>query len=389
VDIGDLTPSHNAQTFAKNPNYPQGVQERAYHTSKEAQNRVIEQAQNYDPRLTVNTDPTGQNGPPVVTPDGIVLGGNSRVMSTQRLYDGGAAADYKNAIAEQARNFGVDPADVQNMKRPMLVREVGPFGTQDEMRTVGKDLNKSMTGSLGVSERAVSAGKSLSPESLTEIGNIKDSLGEDTTLRDAMRDRGKAILDVFQRDGVITARERPGLIDTSTGGLNEDGKNFAEKALLGSVVDDPDLMDRTPKNVLNKLGSSLGELAALSGREDEYNLTPLIREAVRDHAEAAQQGGSVEDYLRQSPMFGPERSPVVEVLTRALGENPKTFRAALRSFSQDARSDVSGQGTMLMSEKPSATNAFNHAFNANVSEPEYREALRQALERSANPGGKL
>ena len=44
-------------TFAKNPQYPEGVQERAYHTSKEAQARVIDQAQNYEPSYTVNTNP--------------------------------------------------------------------------------------------------------------------------------------------------------------------------------------------------------------------------------------------------------------------------------------------------------------------------------------------
>ncbi len=43
VEASDLQPSHNAETFAPNPNYPPGVQERAYQTSKEAQNRVIQQ----------------------------------------------------------------------------------------------------------------------------------------------------------------------------------------------------------------------------------------------------------------------------------------------------------------------------------------------------------
>src|SRR5439155_4238966 len=61
VEAQDLTPSHNAETFAPNPNYPPGVQERAYHSSKEAQARVIQQAQNYDPRYLVNTNPDARN----------------------------------------------------------------------------------------------------------------------------------------------------------------------------------------------------------------------------------------------------------------------------------------------------------------------------------------
>jgi hypothetical protein len=177
---------------------------------------------------------------------------------------------------QQAQTFGLDPADIAKMKNPMLVRELNTFDTNDQMREVGRDLNKPTAGALGQSERAVSAGKSLKPESLAEIGDIVDRAGEDATLRDAMRaGGGKQMLDILQRDGVITARERPGMIDTSTGGLNEDGKNFVEKTLLGSVVDDPDLMDRVPKNVLNKLGTSLGDIATMHGRSDEYNLVPL------------------------------------------------------------------------------------------------------------------
>ena len=80
VEAQDLTPSHNAETFAPNPSYPPGVQERAYHNSKEAQARVIQQAQNFDARYLVNTNPDAVNGPPIVTPDGTVLGGNSRTM---------------------------------------------------------------------------------------------------------------------------------------------------------------------------------------------------------------------------------------------------------------------------------------------------------------------
>jgi hypothetical protein len=388
VEGDTLTPSHNPQTFAKNPNYPEGVQERAYHSSKEAQMRVIDQSQKFDPRFILSDDPTGVNGPPIVTPDGKVLGGNSRVMTTERVYNAGGDV-YKNALMKQAGRFGIDPEQVRGMKRPTLVREIDAPTNAEELRRIGSDLNTSPSGSLNASERAVSAGRSLRPESLQRIDDMQKEMGGDASLRELMAKRAPEIMQILQRDGLINDRQRPGMMDSKTGGLNEDGKNFVEKALIGSVVDDPDLMDRTPKNVLNKLGGSLGDLAGLTARSDEYNIGALLRSALHEHVRAAEQAGPFEDYMNQSGMFH-ERSAPVEALANALNGPVKDLRAALRSFAQDARADVPGQGQLggLGIEKPSAAGAFNHAFKTNLSEAEFDRALRDAVEKERGGGVK-
>jgi hypothetical protein len=386
VEGDTLTPSHDPLTFAKNPNYPQGVQERAYHSSKEAQMRVIDQEQKYDPAFTLSDDPTGQNGPAITTPDGTVLGGNSRVMTSQRLYAHGNGDIYKNALIDKAAQFGLDPEQIRGMQKPTLVREIDAPQSADELRRIGSDLNKPMSGALGASEKAVSAGKSLRPESLEQIGRMIDQQGEGGTLRQVLSGRGgKDVLDILQRDGLITDRERPGIVDTGTGGLSEEGKNFVEKALLGSIVDDPDLMDKAPRSLLNKLGSSIGELSSLNARSDDYNISPLIRAALREHVSAAQRGGPFTDYISQKAMFG-ERSKAVETVASALNGPVKNLRQSIQSFARDARADVQGQSTLgLLAEKPSAVGAFNHAFGTNLSEVEFETALRRAQESEGQP----
>src|SRR5208282_3474422 len=353
VEAVSLIPSHNAKTFARNPEYPTGVQERAYDTSKEAQSRVIQQAQKYDPNYTINTNPDAVNGPPVITPDGMVLGGNSRAMSTQRLYSAGDGNKYKGALLAQAGTFGLDKEAIRAMKQPVLVREVAAPKTLDEMRAIGTQLNKSMTGALGVSERAVSAGKAISRDSLNAIAGMIDSMGDNASLRDAMRERGKDIVSLMVKDGAITERERPQFIDTATGGLSEEGKTFVERALLGSVVDDPRLMDAAPKSVLNKLDSSLAALASLAPRTDAYNIMPLLREALREHAEIAQKGIPIEDHLAQSSLFAGERNPAVDAIVRTLAERPTLVKAKLRQFAQDANFDMPGQATLALGVQPS------------------------------------
>jgi hypothetical protein len=236
VEAQDLTPSHNAETFAPNPSYPPGVQERAYHTSKEAQARVIQQAQNFDPRYVVNTNPDAVNGPPIVTPDGTVLGGNSRTMSTQRLYERGQGDAYREYLRKNASQFGLNPDAVDKMEKPILVREIPAPSDVEAARRLGSELNKNMTGALGTSERAVSAGRSITPQSLSAVSGMLDDMGSDTSIRDLLRERGRDVLSLLIRDGAITERERPQFIDTSTGGLSEEGKQFAERALLGTPM---------------------------------------------------------------------------------------------------------------------------------------------------------
>jgi hypothetical protein len=381
VEADSLIPSHDAGTFAQNPKYPAGVQERTYHTSKEAQARVIQQAQNYDPNYTINTNPDAVNGPPVVTKDGIVLGGNSRTMSTQRLYASGKGDAYKNELARQAQTFGLDPQQIAKMKRPVLVREVTPQGGVEGMRQLGADLNKSMTGALGVSEKAVSAGRSISPETLDAIGGMRDQIGEQATLRDVLRQHGKQVLDMLARDGAVTDRERPALVDTTSGGLSEEGKTFAERALLGSVVDDPVLMENAPKSVLDKVGGSLGDLVKLGSRDDEWNILPLVREALADHAEMASSGQNMATYLNQPRMFGAQRSPAVEAVVRTLGAKPKAVRQALRDFTEGAQANQPGQPTLGLMRTPSAAEAFNEAFRSDISDEDLMDAIRDSMAR--------
>ncbi len=379
VEADSLIPSHNAGTFAQNPQYPAGVQERTYHSSKEAQARVIQQSQNYDPNYTVNTNPDAVNGPPIVTKDGIVLGGNSRTMSTQRLYAAGRGDAYKSELLRQAGNFGLDPAAIQGMQKPVLVREVAPQGGAEGMRKLAADLNKSMTGALSVEEKAVSAGRSITPQTLDAIGGMRDSIGEDATLRDVLRKNGRQVLDLMQRDGAVTERERPQLVDTATGGLSEEGKNMVERALLGSVVDDPVLMEHTPKAVLDKVGNSLADVSKLGAREDEYNILPLLREALADHAEMAAHGSDLDTYLGQQGMFGQQRSPATEALVRTLAKRPQQVRLAFRQFGQDAAFNQPGQGTLALTEPPSAAKSFNDAFGAKISDEELLDAIRNAM----------
>src|SRR5207244_6704222 len=137
--------------------YAAGAPERAYELSTEGQKRVIDQAREYDPSFTVNTNPDAVNGPPIVTKGGIVLGGNSRAMSTKLLYGGaGDPGPYRQAIEREASSFGISPDEVARMRQPVLVRELSESPKSiEEGRRLASEMNKPFTAALALDEQAV------------------------------------------------------------------------------------------------------------------------------------------------------------------------------------------------------------------------------------------
>jgi hypothetical protein len=371
VEADSLVPSHNAQTFKPTEGYPAGVQERDYAGQKENQLRVIQNAQAYKPALTISDNPDGVNGPPVVTPNGTVLGGNSRVMSTQRLY-GGDGSPYKNYLKSKASQFGVTADQVDGMKKPVLVREIDPQGGPDELRKLGSALNKPMTGSLGSTERAVSMGKSVSPDTLHQVRAMLDQVGDGATLRDVLSDpsRSNAFLRMMQKDGVITDAERPQYVDPKTGGMTLDGKQAFERSLLGSAIGDSSLMDAAPAHVLAKLNSSIGPIAGLAARTDEWNILPELRRAIQDHGKMAAAGLGVDDFLKQRNVFDHPTTAMEEHLTRVLAENPNVVRDGFAQYGKDSNYAAPGQASF---GAPSAREAFNHAFGAKITPEQFAD----------------
>ena len=385
LEADSIIPSHNAFNFRPNPEYPEGVQERDYFGNRENQLRVIQHAQNYEPDLTISDNADAINGPPVVTPNGVALGGNSRVMSTQRLYgqDGKGGAAYKDYLKNKSWQYGMDPDDIDQMKKPILVREVQSDGSTDSLHKIGALLNKPLTGSLSSTERAVSMGKGLSADTIKTVRGMLDEGEGGSTLRDVMQNPSKstALLMRMQADGVIGSEERPQYVDSASGGMNEEGKRVFEKSLMGSVMGDANLMESAPKNVTAKLNASIGPLAELASRPDAWNVIPQLRTAIGEHTKMAAANMNVDDYLNQGKMFGQPLHPVAEHLTRVLGQNQNLVRDGFNSFGKDARYAIPGQSTFL---GPTPHDAFNFAFKSSLG-PEQFSAIKPLASAAGAP----
>lgn len=121
VDLGDITASHDTDLHPSEQ-HDAGT---AFH---ERQRRDLEQrvagiVRNFDP-VRLGAAATAAEGAPVVGEDGQVEDGNVRAIALGRIYtaDGQKAEDYRQFLREQAPALGIDPAVIDDIARPVLVR---------------------------------------------------------------------------------------------------------------------------------------------------------------------------------------------------------------------------------------------------------------------------
>ena len=360
VEADSLQPSHNAFTFEKNQVYPEGVQERQYHSNPNAQKKVIHDSQNLKPDMMINTTPTAIDGPPQVTAGGIVLGGNGRTMAAKRAYLEGNAEGYREYLLKNSKDFGISEDQVQGMKQPVLIREVdnAPADTEG-LRVLGSALNKDFKKALSEIEVAVSAGKNLSKESVDQIGMELEAIGESATLRSLMDKNPTVFRDSLLRDGVLSETDLPQYF-TSEGAINATGKEFIENALVGSVIQDTDLLQSMPKSLVEKVERIVPQMMELGNRTDSWNITQDVRDAIRQISSAHIRGIRIQDQLQQNSMFGEGPSQKVKALALALVEKPTEVAAVFKSFANDARTDVEGQEALFGKVDPEE--AFGRLF---------------------------
>jgi len=246
-ELGDLKASHNPlEQFRDNPDYPAGVQDRPYATDQTHQDQVHARVAKFDPSHLVNTGPTAETGPSVITRDGYVLGGNSRKMVLDILADKhpDRYQQYIDAMKEDAAAFGLNPEDVGRFKHPVLVRALDfNLGEKDarELGRISGVLNKpAMTGQDKIS-KGVAAAKGLSKKTISEFAS---GLSGYDTLRGYLDSphASQKLVPGLETDGVLDLQNRAQyLVD---GKLTPDGKDTIEAAVRGYVVPDNDLLQR-------------------------------------------------------------------------------------------------------------------------------------------------
>lgn len=377
VEADQITASHlPAAGFKVNPAYPADVQERVYHSDKAEQDKVRGNADRFRPDLVHNTNPDAVNGAPLATADGVVLGGNSRTMTMQLMYADGKGQKIKDHLAENAYQFGLSREEVEGMKAPILVRELVDTSAADtpkaELRDLVRRANESFTQGMDPRAAQVALAQRL-PDSAIE--KLSASMGADQTLN-AFLSAGKPakeFVQSLQAAGVIDRRNRSQYVRPD-GLLNQDGRSYVERLLVGKMVPDPELLGELPLDTMAALARSAPAILGAKAADPKHDLTADLRVALRTAVEMRYHGHKTLDehlgqgrlgegenaILGEPPIAKNARARVLhEIIDKHGGVNQMS--RIFRKYAESAQYDSGGQ-VGLFGEGPSPIDQLRNAI---------------------------
>lgn len=115
------------------------------------------------------------SGMPLVTPDVMVVVGNHRSRGLKLAYEAGRADEYRAMLLARAGDWGIDPAAVVAMRRPVLVREIPAQYARTDYASAWNPRGMSipeLAGGIGLGLRA----EDLARFRVAEGSTIKDAL---------------------------------------------------------------------------------------------------------------------------------------------------------------------------------------------------------------------
>lgn len=367
-ELEQVQPSHNGLNFEPNPRYSY-TNDRDYGDPRN-QERILRQTGQFRPEYLLTDTPDNVNGPPVVDQTGSTLGGNSRVMTLQRVYGSrpDAAQAYRDLLTQKAPQFGIDPAQVQAMKRPVLVRELLDSAVNPQQ--VITDTNKTGTAALTSAERALADAHRVTTRSFDAITQQMDRVGPDATLAQAIEgDGGRAVLDALVNDGAITPQEKAQYL-TSKSTLTEEGKIRVRRLVSGRLFDTPEQFDTTPPSLRDKVEKLAPTVLRLASRED-WDLAPTVRDALAILEQARAAGiKNLDDLVNQQGMFGESNidPQSLQFAKRLQADGPRQLADNVAKYAEMERESRSGQTLSMFGEPPTQPQAFSDVFGGPVTE---------------------
>ncbi|MBQ9406624.1 MAG: hypothetical protein IJU37_07825, partial [Desulfovibrio sp.] len=358
-ELDDVTPSHDpTQDFRRRDDYPAEVQARPYHSDYGEQDKVRMNALRLDPRYVINDNPDATTGPPVVTKGGIALGGNSRSMSLGLARDTDKFRGYREYLLQNAQRFGIDPAQIEGMRHPVLVRVVDKDMSLREMAEASQLFNEVTTQSIQAEAEGVSKALKIRRETFSLINNRLEEGDFDTLRQFFDHESSRDVVQALIRDGVIEQRQVSSLVDEN-GYLNTRGKDLAVDALRGFVLPSYDIIRKSPPSIIDKIDRALPYFAQLKAVGGAWDLQKVLIDALnlinlsrgKDGAATAK---AIRAYMNQGSLTGAKKhTQASQILALTLVSTPqKEIAARMGQFVKFARQFQAHDGGLLGNAAP-------------------------------------
>ena len=304
-DASDLVTSHD-NVLRPNPAYPAEVQPRERARAASAA-QVVRIEQQLNPEL-LGPSPRVSDGAPFIGPDGVVESGNARSIALRRAYASGGPQGqaYREWLRETAPRLGLDPAAVDAVPNPVLVRV---RRTDVDRPAFAREANESAVAGFSAGERAAADAQLLSADMLDSLRPLADGSVNLQANRDFVRAFASR----------IAPTEHAALFD-QVGALSLDGERRIQNAILARAYGDPQaiakLTEHADSNV-RSVGAAMMREAPRFARMREGiaagGLHPLdisadVGQALRKLSALRDEGMKVSDYLAQGSLYGSDLS---------------------------------------------------------------------------------
>lgn len=243
VELGDLITSHD-DDLVRNADYPGALQprDRGERAGSIAANRGLQGR--LHPKLLLEAV-SAETGSPIVSRDGVVESGNGRLIAMRRdAAEGGAFWDRYQAALKAA---GYEAGDLQ---QPVLVRVRDNVLTGEQRAALARELNPSMTETMGPREQAMADAAAMPADVLEKLvaGPVDGA---------ANGPFARAFLDALAPDQLNS------LVD-SAGRLSKDGADRLRAAVMAIAYGDGDLLETVFEQAdgpLKSIGLALADAA--------------------------------------------------------------------------------------------------------------------------------
>lgn len=303
VPYSQLIPSNNPFTFAKNDRFIDDCQSRDY-SQKEEQYKIINNAKNYNAKFVITDDPTGVNGSPIITTDGIVLGGNSRTMTIGHLIENGTYDElYKQYLIKRLSIFGLEDkkSEIEAIKNPILVRVLPKFDYKDCSK-ISAALQDSETKKMNIETNSIAQAKKFTQEQLNKLANllIADDTDSFSTIYTTPAIR-KDIIKILTDADIIKDSNRPEWL-AENNEFTDQGKLLFTNLLAAVVLNDKESLTAVP-SYTKQVARALPNILKMISLPEAWNLVPNIKEAITlENRRRKSNAKSIEEYLNQTSL---------------------------------------------------------------------------------------
>jgi len=354
VEADSPSASHNEKDFSKTEGFPTNkdgstINDRDYEKDKDAQLSVIDIASEYDGRAL------SFDSPVIVSPDGVVISGNNRTMSSKIAANKGTDKKYINALKKRAKKFGFTSGDVSKFKNPRVVFEMdnkGNYSTKEFSK-----FNETSKKTMSPVESAVKMSKIITPDI---VKGVAGKIDEFETMGELYADK-KAVNDVFrslEMGGIINQFTRPQYVTED--GITGAGKEFLETVLIGSVVNEKNIRGLSNNKIIRKklvrAIVPLIENKAMGG----YSVSEELNNAIDIHNQvrASKEIDSVTEFAKQSNMFEETNDVSVE-LAKKMDMKEKDFASFMKEMNGNLEVGASGQADIFFGDVESKSDILN------------------------------